>query len=133
MAGSLDSTPDLGLGVQDRNLGESANEQLPETGNAPALVPGSVSFFGEGKFRFPKALMEQGGSGILSNPMVNGMHEFLWSASVFNDLTTSIEGVMLFALENALQNQGKNWPELLDGYAWFPSVLSQVSTASIQG
>ena len=64
--------------------------------------------------------------------MVNGMHEYLLSASVFPDLTTSIEGVMLFALENALQNQGKNWPELLDGYGWFPSVLSQVSPAKRQ-
>ena len=116
MAGSLDSAPDLGLGAQDRNLGESVNEQLPETGDASAHVPGSDSFFGEGKFRFPKSLMEQGGSGILSNPMCHGMHEYLLSASVF-DLTTSIEGVMLFALNNALQNPGKNWPELLDGYS----------------
>ena len=93
MAGSLDSAPDSGLGAQDGNLGESVNEQLPETGDASDHVPGSDSFFGEGKFRFPKLLMEQGGSGILSNPMCHGMNEYLLSASVF-DLTTSIEGVM---------------------------------------
>ena len=39
---------------------------------------------------------------------------------------------MLFALENASQNPGKNWPELLDGYSWYPSVLSQVGTAKHQ-
>ena len=128
MAGSLDSSLDLGLGDQDRNLGESANEQLSETGDASALVPGSVSFFGEGKLRFPKALMEQGGSGILSNPMAHGMHEYLLSESIF-DLNTSIEGVMLFMLRNALQNKGKNWPELLLGFSWFPRVLSDVSQA----
>ena len=37
--------------------------------------------------------MEQGGSGILSNPMCHGMNEYLLSTSVF-DLTTSIEGVV---------------------------------------
>ena len=128
MAGSLDSVSDLGLETQDRNLGETVNEQLPETGDTPAPVPGSDSFFGEGKFRFPKVLLEQGGSGILSNPMCHGMHEYLLSASVF-DLNTSIEGVILFALNNSLQNQGENWPEILGGYSWYPRVLSDVGTA----
>ena len=128
MAGSLDSAQDLGLAAQDRNLGELVAEQLPETGGGPAPSPGSVSFFGEGKFRFPKALLEGGGSGILSNPIAFGLHEYLLSESVF-DLNTSIEGVMLFMLRNALENKGKNWPELLLGFSWFPRVLSDVSQA----
>ena len=45
MAGSLESAPDLGLGAQDRNLGEPVVEQLPETGDGPAPSPGSVFFF----------------------------------------------------------------------------------------
>ena len=53
MSGPLDSASDLGLEAQDRDLGEHVPEQLPETGDAPAPAPGSVSFFGEGKFRFP--------------------------------------------------------------------------------
>ena len=128
MSGSLDSASDLGLGAKDRNLGEHVPEQLPETGDAPAPTPGSVSFFGEGKFRFPKSLLEGGGSGILSNPIAFGMHEYLLSESVFG-LNISIEGVMLFMLNNALQNKGKNWPELLGGFSWFPRVLSEVGQA----
>ena len=60
--------------------------------------------------------------------MCHGCHKYLLSASVF-DLTTSIEGVMLFILENALKNTGANWPELLNGYAWFPRALSKLSPA----
>ena len=63
MSGSLDSAEDLGLEAQDRNLGEHVPEQLPKNGDAPAPTPGSVSFFGEGKFRFPKALLE--GAGVV--------------------------------------------------------------------
>ena len=36
---------------------------------------------------------------------------------------------MLFMLKNALQNKGKNWPELLGGFSWFPRVLSEVGQA----
>ena len=128
MAGSLESVPDLGLGTQDRNLGETVNEQLPETGDAPAPVPGSDSFFGEGKFRFPKSLLEGGGSGILSNPIAFGLQEYLLSESIL-DVNTSIEGVLLYMLRHALANKGKNWPELLLGFSWFPRVLSDVSQA----
>ena len=96
MAGSLDSASDLGLGAQDRNLGETVNEQLPETGDAPASVPGSDSFFGEGKFRFPKSLLEGGGSGILSNPMAHGMHKYLLSESVF-DVNISRGSYVIYA------------------------------------
>ena len=61
MSGPLDSAKDLGLEAQDRDLGEP--KELPKTGDAPAPTPGSVSFFGEGKFRFPEALLE--GAGVV--------------------------------------------------------------------
>ena len=38
-----------------------------------------------------------------------------------------MEGVLLYMLEQALANRDKNWPELLLSYAWFPSVLAEVS------
>ena len=62
MSGPLDSSQDLGLADQDRVLGEPVDEQLPESGNSPAPSPGSVPLFGEGKFWFPKALLEGGGA-----------------------------------------------------------------------
>ena len=111
MSGSLDSSQDLGLADQDRILGEP-QEELPEHGNDPVPTPGSVSLFGEGRLRFPKALLEGGGSGILSNPIAFGLQEYLLSESIL-DLNTSIEGVLLYMLEQASKNGEKNWPELL--------------------
>ena len=107
MSGPPEFSLDSGPGGQEGDLGESVNEQLPQSGDTPAPVPGSDSLFGEGKLRFPPSLLEQGGCGILVNPMGLGCHEYLLSASVF-DLTTSIEGVMLFILERALNNTGAN-------------------------
>ena len=128
MSGPPECASDLGHEGQEGDLGESVNEQLPPTGDAPAHVPGSDSLFGEGKLRFPPSLLEQGGCGILVNPMGEGCHEYLLSASVF-DLTTSIEGVMLFILERALNNTEANWPALLNNYNWFPRGLSKVGAA----
>ena len=125
-SGPPDSVKDLGLETQEGDHGEP--KEQPKSGNGPAPSPGSVSFFGEGKFRFPKALLEGGGSGILSNPIAFGVQDYLVSESIF-DVNTSIEGVMLFMLRNALQNKGKNWPELLMGFSWFPRVLGDVSQA----
>ena len=125
-SGPPDSVKDLGLETQAGDLGEP--KELPKSGDGLAPTPSSVSFFGEGKFWFPKALLEGGGSGILSNPIVFGLQEYLLSESIF-DVNTSIEGVMLYMLCHALANKGKNWPELLLGFSWFPRVLSDVSQA----
>ena len=38
-----------------------------------------------------------------------------------------MEGVLLYMLEQAWANRDNNWPELLVSYAWFPSVLAEVS------
>ena len=128
MSGPLKCALDLGLGGQEGDLSESVNEQLPQTSDTPVPDPGSDSLFGEGKFRFPQSLWDQGGSGILVNPMCHGCPESLLSANVF-DLDTSIEATMLFILDNALKHQGENWPALLCGYTWFPKDLSRLSPA----
>ena len=104
---------------QDGSHGESVKEQLPNTGDTSAPPPGSVSLFGEGKFRFPKALLEGGGSGILSNPIAFGLQEYLLSESIL-DVNTSIEGVMLFMLRNALANKGKTGLSCCWGFLGFP-------------
>ena len=67
MSGPLECASASGPGVQEGDLGESVNEQLPQSSDIPVPVPGSDSLFGEGKFRFPTLLWEHGGSGILVN------------------------------------------------------------------
>ena len=64
----------------------------------------------------------------MSNPIAFGLQDYFLSEGIF-DVNTSIEGVMLFMLRNALDNKGENLPELLLGFSWFPRVLSDVSQA----
>ena len=128
MSGPHDSSQDNSSADQERVLGEPSNEEQSQSGDDPAPPPGSVPLFREGGFWFPKALLEGGGSGILSNPIAFGVQDYLVSESIF-DVNTSMEGVMLFMLRNALQNKGKNWPELLLWFSSFPRVLSDVSQA----
>ena len=88
------------LGRKEGVLGEQANELQPQTSDAPAPDPGSVSLFRERNFKFPPALWDLGGSGILVKPMCKGCPEYLLSASVF-DLKTSVEATILYILDNA--------------------------------
>ena len=126
MSGLLDSSQDNSSLVQERVLVEPSNDEQTQNGDDTTPPPGSLSFFRDGSFKFPKALLEGGGFEILRNPIARNLQEFLLSASIF-DVNTSMEGVLLYMLEQALANRDKNWPELLLSYAWFPSVLAEVS------
>ena len=99
MSSPLECAADSGLGAQEGDLSEPVVELPPQNSDTPDPDPGSASLFGEGKFRFPQALWDLGGIGILVNPMCDGCHEYLLSANVF-DLETSIEATMLFILDN---------------------------------
>ena len=125
MSGSHDSSDGIASEVQEGNLREAPNvEQAPPV-NEPAPPPGSLSFFREGSYKFPKALLVGGGFDILANPMCSGLQPFILSESIL-DLDTSIEGVLLFMLQKSLENGGKKWPELLKSFAWFPKVLFDI-------
>ena len=128
MSGPPECVSDSGPGTQEGVLDEQALELQPQTSDTPVPDPGSVSLFGERNFKFPQALWDLGGSGILVNHMCEGCPGYLLSANVF-DLKTSVEATMLYILDNALKHQGENWPELLCGYTWFPKALSRLSPA----
>ena len=128
MSGPRDSSQDNSSADQERVLGEPSNEELSQSGDDPAPPPGSVPLFREGGFKFPKALLEGGGSDILRNPITHGLQEYLLSESIL-DVNTSIEGVLLYMLEQAYANRDKNWPELLLSFSWFPRVLGDVGQA----
>ena len=119
MSGPHESSQDNSSADQERVLGEPSNYEQSQHGDDPVPSPGSVPLFREGGFKFPKALLEGGGSGILSNPIAFGLQEYLLSESIF-DVNTSIEGVILFMLRNALDNKGKIGLSCYWGFLGFP-------------
>ena len=105
---------------------EPPNGEQANHGDDSTPPPGSLALFKEqGNPKFPKALLVGGGFDILANPICSGVSEWLVSASVL-DLNTSIEGVLLHMLRNALANRDKSWPELLKNFDWFPKVLFDI-------
>ena len=107
MSGSRDSSDGVQPEVQEGNLREAPNAEQSQNGNDPAPPPGSLSFFREGSYKFPKALLVGGGFDILANPMCSGLQPFILSESIL-DLDTSIEGVLLFMLQKSVENGEKN-------------------------
>ena len=128
MSGPHESSQDTSSADQERVLREPSEDVQSQNGDDPVPAPGSLSLFRDGGFKFPKALLEGGGSDILRNPIAHGLQEFLLSESIL-DVNTSIEGVLLYMLEQALENGDKSWPELLKSFAWFPRVLFDVGPA----
>ena len=106
MSGSHESSEGISPEVQEGALREPSNDEQSQNGDDPAPAPGSLSLFRDGGFKFPKALLEGGGSDILRNPIAHGLQEFLLSESIL-DVNTSIEGVLLYMLEQALANRDK--------------------------
>ena len=104
---------------------EPSNDEPALNANDPAPPLGSLALFRDGSFKFPKALLVGGGFKILSNPICQGLSEWMVSESVL-DLNTSTEGVLLFMLRNALANGDKSWAELLKSFDWFPKVLFDI-------
>ena len=47
--------------VQERVLGEPSGDEQSQNGDDTTPPPGSLSFFRDGSFKFPKALLEGGG------------------------------------------------------------------------
>ena len=126
MAGSNDSSDGKQPEVQELNPGEATDgEQTLNNGNETTPPPGSLSFFREGAYKFPKALLDGGGFDNLANPICKGLQPFILSASIL-DMDTSIEGVLLYMLQQALENGEKSWPDLLKSFAWLPNVLFEV-------
>ena len=68
------------------------------------------------------------GAGSIFCAICHGLQEFVLSESIL-DVNTSIEGVLLYMLEQALANGDKSWPELLKSFAWFPRVLFDLGPA----
>ena len=105
-----------------------AGEQA-KNGDIAASPPGSVPLISEhGNPRFPRSLLVGGGYDILSNPINQGLPEWLVSATAL-DLHVSIEAVLLNLVDNALKSQGKSWPGLLKSFGWFPKALMEISPA----
>ena len=96
MSGPQDSSQDNSSADQERVLGEPSNDEQSQNVNDHVPAPGSLSLFRDGGFKFPKALLEGGGSDILRNPIAHGLQEYLLSESIL-DVNTSIEGVLLYS------------------------------------
>ena len=103
MSGPHDSSQDTSPADQERVLSEPSDDVQSQNGDDPSPAPGSLSLFRDGGFKFPKALLEGGGFDILRNPICHGLQEFVLSESIL-DMNTSIEGVLLFMLQQALAN-----------------------------
>ena len=125
MSGPPDSSDGVTPEVREGDPSEAPTVEQAQNGNDPAPPPGSLSFFREEGYKFPKALLVGGGFNILANPICNGLQPWILSESIL-DLDTSIEGVLLFMLQTALENGDKQWPDLLKSFAWFPRVLFDV-------
>ena len=128
MSGSNDSSQDTSPADQERVLCEPSEDVQSQNGDDPSPALGSFSLFRDGGFKFPKAPLEGGGFEILQDPICHGLQPFVLSESIL-DLNTSIEGVLLYMLEQASKNGENNWPELLISFSWFPRVLGDVGQA----
>ena len=69
MSGLSDSSQANGPEVQEEVLVEPSTDEQSQNGDDAAPPPGSLSFFRDGSFKFPKALLKGGGFEILRNPI----------------------------------------------------------------
>ena len=128
----MDEGLDNGAGVNPSPVPSPTPSEPPTSeqnisDDASTSPPGSLPLVSErGNPRFPRDLLVGGGFKILANPINVGFTEWLVSATAL-DLHISIEAVLLNLVENALQNRGKKWPELLRSFSWFPKALLEVS------
>ena len=99
----MECEQELAPGSQEMSQSELTTVEQPPANNVAPQEPGSVSLFGDGRFRFPNFLWNLGRYDILVNPMCKYVPEFLLNEEVFN-LEVSIEATMLYILDRALKH-----------------------------
>ena len=103
---------ELAPGSQEMSQSEPSTVEQPPADKVAPPEPGSISMFGDGKFRFPTFLWNLSDYDILENPMSLDIPEFLLSEEVFS-LEVSIEATMLYLLDCALSQWGGMAPSVI--------------------